>query len=123
MSAFTEYRAIRSIGVPGVVLFIAINAFASVIHVPGDQPTIQAGMSATVTGDTVLVADGAYSGDGNRDIDFQGRRITVMSENGPGACVLDLAGANVGFSFNDQEGSGQHCAGIYVSGVELSEYR
>lgn len=37
---------------------IAQTAFATTIHVPADQPTIQAGINAAVNGDTVLVAPG-----------------------------------------------------------------
>lgn len=33
---------------------------ANVIHVPGDQPTIQGGLNAAVQGDTILVAAGIY---------------------------------------------------------------
>jgi len=39
--------------------------------------------------DIVLVADGTYTGDGNRDIDFLGKAITVKSENGPETCIID----------------------------------
>ena len=35
-------------------------AYSTVIHVPGDYTTIQAGIDASVDGDTVLVADGIY---------------------------------------------------------------
>jgi hypothetical protein len=48
--------------------FACMPVFASIIRVPADQPTIQAGLDAAVRGATVLVADGIYSGEGNRDI-------------------------------------------------------
>jgi hypothetical protein len=46
-----------------------------VIHVPGDQPTIQAGINTALGGDTVLVADGLYY----ENISFLGKAITVAS--------------------------------------------
>ena len=51
--------------------------------------TIQKGIDTALNGDTVLVADGTYMGDGNRDIDFKGKAITVRSENGPQICIID----------------------------------
>lgn len=77
----------------GGILLFAGAASATIIHVPGDQPTIQYGILAAWDGDTVLVADGLYTGDGNRDIDFNGRNIVVMSENGPAVTIIDLQGS------------------------------
>ncbi len=49
---------------------------AQVIHVPGDQPTIQAGIDAANNGDTVLVAENTYY----ENIRFMGKEITLGSE-------------------------------------------
>jgi len=62
---------------------------AEVIHVPGDEPTIQAGVDAAVDGDEVVVADGLYTGPGNRAVSTGTKLITVRSAGGPGACVID----------------------------------
>jgi predicted outer membrane repeat protein len=48
---------------------------AQIIHVPADQPTIQAGIGAADEGDTVLVDPGTYV----ENINFNGKCITVAS--------------------------------------------
>ena len=51
-------------------------ALAATIHVPTDQPTIQAGINAAVGGDLVLVAPGTYE----ERIRFLGKAVTVRSD-------------------------------------------
>ena len=105
-----------------VVLILPLAAPALVsgatIHVPGDQPTIQAGINATSAGDTVLVAAGTYSGVGNCDIDFGGRGIAVASEAGPGATTVDCQGGggayHRGFFFHSGEGPASILDGFTV---------
>ncbi len=48
---------------------------AGIIHVPADQPSIQAGINAAANGDTVLVAESLYY----ENIYFKGKAITVAS--------------------------------------------
>jgi len=69
--------------------FLSPLTFAATIHVPADQPTIQAGIDTTQNGDIVLVDDDVYRGEGNVNLDFKGKRITVKSRNGAKATIID----------------------------------
>jgi len=54
----------------------------------GDFPTIQAAVNAAVDGDVIELADGTFTGDGNLDLEFQGKTITVRSASGDPTSVV-----------------------------------
>ncbi|MBP7050082.1 MAG: right-handed parallel beta-helix repeat-containing protein [Phycisphaerae bacterium] len=85
-----------------------------------DYATIQAAIEVSVDGDTVLVAPGTYTGDGNRDIDFGGKAITVRSEAGPGTCSIDAEGSSKewhrGFYFHNGEQADSVLDGFTITG-------
>jgi hypothetical protein len=72
---------------------------AATIRVPLDHPTIQGGLDAASGGDTVLVAPGVFVGGGNRDLDFRGKGLTLLSEAGPEATTIDCENNGRGFLF------------------------
>jgi hypothetical protein len=113
-------------------LFLAVPCQARVITVDDDEPadfnTIQAAIDDSNDGDTIIVADGIYTGNGNRDIDFRKydhglppgptRAITVRSANGPGNCIIDCNGTESdphgGFRFENGEDSNSVIMGFTI---------
>jgi len=84
------------------MLFMSAMAIAKTWYVKpdgsGDAPTIQAGIDSSATADTVLLADGTYTGIGNRDIDGRGKSIVIRSESGdPYLCIIDCEGTSFDF--------------------------
>ncbi|MCK4304915.1 MAG: right-handed parallel beta-helix repeat-containing protein [Candidatus Eisenbacteria sp.] len=87
----------------------------------GDFATIQAAIDAVAEGVTIELADGTYTGEGNRDVDFIGKAVTVRSRYGnPEACIIDAEGLvadpHRGFQFVSGEGSGTLLAGVKILG-------
>ncbi len=54
----------------------------------GDYPTIQAAVDAAADGDEIILANGVYSGEGNRGM-FVDKSITIRSNGDPNKCVID----------------------------------
>jgi len=74
------------------------SAGAAIHHVApdgsGDFPTIQAAIDAAVDGDTILLSDGVFTGEGNRDLDLAAKAITLASQSDQAAaCILDCGGS------------------------------
>ncbi|NLH16493.1 MAG: hypothetical protein GX455_07940, partial [Phycisphaerae bacterium] len=100
---------------------------------PGGYSTIQAAINASEDGDVVVVMPGIYTDDGNRDLTFGGRKITVQSIDPTNpdvvaATVINCQGATEnrhrGFLFNTNETNDSIVDGLTIingcapSGIE-----
>ena len=95
----------------GIVSTFKSYARAAELHVDDDWPDsedtdgdneyahIQAAIDAAIDGDTIIVADGTYTGLGNKDLDFKGKAITVISKNGAENTIIDCEGGWEGILF------------------------
>ena len=60
----------------------------------GDYPTIQAAVDASSEGDEIVLENGVYRGEGNRDILIIEHPVVVRSASGdPSSCVIDCQGS------------------------------
>ena len=81
--------------------------------------SIQEAIVAANNADTVIVADGTYSGNGNRDIEFKGKAVTVRSQNGPDSCMIDCQGTEAephrGFYIHEGEDANSILEGFTIT--------
>lgn len=101
------------LGVAISVFEIVTSSAGSIIHVPANQPTIQAGINAASNGDTVLVAPGTYI----ENINFLGKAITVKSSNGASLTTISSNGAGTIVTFNQGEGPASVLNGFTLAGA------
>jgi hypothetical protein len=81
------------------------------LYVPADQPTIQAGINAAATGQTVLVFPGTYA----EHINFNGKAITLASTDGPAITTIDGCLSGIVVNFSTGEGPASVLRGFTVT--------
>ena len=88
---------------------------------------IQTAINDSNDEDIIVIAAGTYTGDGNKDIDFQGKAITVKGETGdPCDVIIDCNGSNDephrGFKFHSGEDANSVLEGLTIkNGVAPDE--
>ena len=84
--------------------------------------TIQAAIDEVVDGDVIELIDGMFTGDGNRDMDYLGKALTIRSQSGdPDLCITPcgaLAEEHRGFHFHSNEGPGSVLSGIQAQPID-----
>lgn len=107
-----------------VLACIAVSATGDIYSVDpeggGDFPTIQAAVDACIDGDTIELADGTFSGEGNWDVCIYDKAITIRSASlDPSQCILNCADASsshIGFRIADTVGAAPH---VLLDGITV----
>ena len=87
----------------------------------GDYATIQDAIDAVVDTDIIELASGTFDDDGNRDLDYLGKAITIRSQSGdPADVTIDCEGGEFdphrAFWFHNGEGSSSVLQNITILG-------
>jgi hypothetical protein len=114
-------RPQRILGALGLCALAPGLAAAASIYVPEDQPTVQAGIDAASTGDSIVVAPGIYL----ESIDFLGKVVVVTSTDPADSAVvastvLDAGGAQRVVTFQNAETRASVLTGFTITGGSAS---
>ena len=95
---------------------LAPFARAATLDVPAQYANIGAAVTAANTGDAIQVADGTYTGAGNRNIDFGGKNLTVQSASGnPAKCVIDCQQSGCAFILQSGKATTSRISGFTIT--------
>ena len=104
-------------------VILRVYSIVGQVSVPAEYPTIQSAIDVAQDGDEVIIAPSIYSGNGNRDLDFHGKPITVRSidPHDPSivkATVIDCGGSvsqsHRGFYFHSGEDPNSTVSGLTI---------
>ena len=100
----------RALLLAGLIALLPLTSHSATINVPGDQPTIQAGIYAASEEDTVLVAPGNY----NEHLTLGSTRIYLVSVAGPDSTFLDGRVSLIGTSSTISGFTVQNSTGMLI---------
>ena len=118
-------RQIVLLSLVAVCLTVNSPVLATDRLVPSQYSTIQAGIDAAVNGDVVIIDPNTYTGTGNRDIDFEGKAITVRSVDPEdpavvAATIIDCENSGRGFYFHSGEGPNSIVSGLTIKRAKVT---
>ena len=95
---------------------VKLDLFSSgKIYVPDDFETIQEAIDFSLDGAEVIISDGTYSGEGNKNLDYFGKAIALRSVNGPEVTIIDCENDGWGFFFENGEGPDSRLEGLSIT--------
>ena len=95
-----------------VLMLFAMPCFADV---PANHVTLQEAIDAASNGDTIYVAPGTYTGDSNKNLDFDGKSIILICDSQSAACTIDCENSGRGIYFHGNEDENTILSGFIIT--------
>jgi hypothetical protein len=112
----SERQFLLALIVLGLISCFARVTLAAVINVPGDAPTVQAGINVASNGDVVQVSPGTY----RENINFNGKAISVVSTGGSSVTIINGGAAGPVVTFSSGETAQAMLSGFTITNGQNS---
>lgn len=100
------------------LILFAIPCFADV---PTNHATLQEAIDAATNGETIYVASGTYTGDNNKNLDFNGKSITLKCDSQAANCTIDCENSGRGVYFHSNENENTVLSGFIITNGNVSK--
>lgn len=115
IKAIEVFESSREIPDTVIIPFSVIPFGGMVLNVPNEFATIQDAIDNSICGDTILIGDGIFSGEGFKNIAPAGRSIVIKSINGPSNTIIDCEGSGRFMFMNTGEDSTTIISGLTIN--------
>ena len=91
---------------------------ARALHVPAEYATLRSAIAAALPGDEVVLANGTYTGSGFKNLELDGKAITIRSASrDPSTCTIDCGGYGHAFDFDFYDDPDAIIEGLTITGA------
>jgi parallel beta-helix repeat protein len=104
-----------------LIIFLILFAMPCFANVPADHATLQDAIDAATNGDTIYVAQGTYTGDNNKNLDFDGKSITLICDSQSANCTIDCENSGRGIYFHSSEDENTTLSGFIITNGNVSK--
>jgi len=101
------------------LIFFSMPCFADV---PADHSTLQEAINAAaIEGEVITVAPGTYAGENNKNLNFQGKSITLICDSESAECTIDCENSGRGVYFQANEDENTILSGFIITNGNVSK--
>jgi len=104
-----------------LVILLSLYTIPLFADVPADHETLQEAIDAATNGDTITVEPGTYAGEYNKNLDFNGKSITLICDSESAACTIDCENSGRGVYFYNNEDENTILSGFIITNGNVSK--
>jgi len=115
---FMEAIMTKQINTIIILILFGMPCFADV---PTNHASLQEAIDAATNGDTIYVVSDTYTGDNNKNLDFNGKSITLICDSQAAGCTIDCENSGRGIYFHSNEDENTILSGFIITNGNVSK--